>query len=197
MAYVIGIAGGSAGGKSTFSEKLRDRLTESGLRTVLISMDSFFKPEAERPFVLSPVGDRYHVDDNCPDTIDWDGYHAALTGAEEDGADVVICEGLLTLWDREYAEKFDLRLFVDCRADERIVRRLKRNMGWGLSFDEISEVYLDMVRFRHDAYVEPTKWNADLIVNGSGDTDKACEMCIGYIRRHFDGGVCPAGNDAR
>ena len=42
-------------------------------------------------------------------------------------------------------------------------------MNKGLSFDEISNVYLDLVRFRHDEFVENTKWKADLIVNGSKD----------------------------
>jgi len=39
-----------------------------------------------------------------------------------------------------------------------------------------------MVRFRHDQYVEPTKWCADLIVNGAGDTTMVCEMCVRTIR---------------
>ena len=56
-------------------------------------------------------------------------------------------------------------------------------MEWGLSFDKISSVYLDMVRFRHEQYVEPTKWTADIIVNGAGDTDKACEMIAEWTEK--------------
>lgn len=86
---------------------------------------------------------------------------------------MLIVEGLLTLWDCGLYEQLDLRLFVDCRADERIVRRLKRNMQWGYTFDEIADVYLDLVRTRHDMYVEPSRWKADLVINGSGCTDNA------------------------
>jgi uridine kinase len=50
--------------------------------------------------------------------------------------DVVIVGGLLVLWGEEICSRLDLKLFVDCRADERIVRRLRRNMGWGIWFDE-------------------------------------------------------------
>jgi uridine kinase len=55
-------------------------------------------------------------------------------------------------------------------------------MEWGLSFDEIADVYLDMVRYRHEEYVEPSKWRADIIVNGSSPTDASLEMLTGYIK---------------
>ena len=108
---------------------------------------------------------------------------ADLKAAAAGGSyDVVIIEGLLTLWAREVYDKLDLRLFVECRADERIVRRLRRNMARGLSFDEIADVYLDLVRYRHDAYVEPSKWRADLILNGSNPSGRALEILVVCIR---------------
>ena len=76
----------------------------------------------------------------------------------------------------------DLKLFVECRADERIVRRLRRNMSWGLSYDEVANVYLDLVRYRHDEYVEPSKWKADFLLNGSNDTGVALRMISQHIR---------------
>ena len=104
---------------------------------------------------------------------------------------MVIIEGLLTLWDQEIAEQLDLRLFVDCRPDERIVRRLRRNMGWGLAFDEIANVYLDLVRYRHDEYVEPSKWHADLIINGSAPSETALRLIADSVRT----AVCKKEND--
>jgi uridine kinase len=95
--------------------------------------------------------------------------------------DVVIVEGLLTLWDDNICELLDLKLFVDCKSDERIVRRIKRNIQWGQTFDQITEVYLDMVRFRHEEYVEPSKWRADIIINGS----KFSDITIAIIREHI------------
>lgn len=66
------------------------------------------------------------------------------------------------------------------RADS--VRRLRRNMQWGCSFDEIADVYLDLVRTRHDEFVEPSRWRADLVVNGNGCTDGALAVLTAYIR---------------
>ncbi|MDU1854718.1 MAG: uridine kinase, partial [Clostridium baratii] len=102
--------------------------------------------------------------------------------ALDNNFDVIILEGLLTLWDEEIYSLLDLKLFVDCKADERIVRRLKRNMEWGLTFDDISNVYLDMVRYRHDEYVEPTKWKADLILNGSTISKVSIEAITSLVR---------------
>ena len=184
MKKIIGIAGGTASGKSTFTDKLAEKLTADGLSVRTIHMDRFFRPEEDRPHVASHISGKVYVDDNCPDTVDLDAFHAEFDAAAADGkTDVVIAEGLLILWDETIKNRLDLRVFVDCAADERIVRRLRRNMEWGLSFDKISSVYLDMVRFRHEQYVEPTKWTADIIVNGAGDTDKACEMIAGWAER--------------
>lgn len=182
--FIVGIAGGSASGKTTFCNSLEASL--SGLRVTVIHMDSYFKPEGDRPYSQAPVTGRMYVDDNHPFTMDLPGLNRDLIRmAESDQYDVILVEGLLTLWDQEIYSKLDLKLFVECRADERIVRRLKRNMQWGLSFDQVADVYLDLVRYRHDEYVEPSKWRADFILNGSKSSDMALQIISGYIRKCF------------
>ncbi len=177
---VIGIAGGSASGKSTFSNKLVDTLTN--YRVKVFHMDEYFRPAEQRPFSEAPVTQKFYVDDNHPNTMDLEQLYNDLVQAMGSAMfDVIIVEGLLTLWHKAIYDKLDLKLFVDCQADERIVRRLRRNMSWGLSFDDISEVYLDLVRYRHNEYVEPTKWKADLIINGSSPSEKALQIVSGYI----------------
>ena len=179
--FLIGIAGGSASGKSTFSENLRKSLTD--MKVVILHMDSYFKAEKERPVDIAPITRKEYMDDNHPLTVDLSKLKQDMECIIKEGTcQVLIVEGLLTLWDEEIYEQLDLKLFVDCQPDERIVRRLKRNMKWGRSFDEIADVYLDMVRYRHDEYVEPTKWRADLILNGSNPSPKVLEMIVAYIQ---------------
>jgi uridine kinase len=55
-------------------------------------------------------------------------------------------------------------------------------MTWGFTFDEISKVYLDLIRYRHDEYVEPTKWKADLIINGSNPSNQAVSAIVDLIK---------------
>lgn len=186
---VIGIAGGSASGKSTFSKKLADTLT--GYQVKELHMDEYFRPAEQRPYSEAPISQKFYVDDNHPQTMNLEQLNQDLIQAIDSNVfDIIIVEGLLTLWDKEIYNKLDLKLFVDCQADERIVRRLRRNMGWGISFDDISEVYLDLVRYRHNEYVEPTKWKADLIINGSSPSEKALHIVSGYIQMTLDGKKC-------
>lgn len=179
--FVIGIAGGSAGGKSTFSKNLKNALCD--LEILELSMDSYFRSEEERPTAEAPITGKIYRDDNHPTSFDLAKLKQDLEEAvKNNGFQVIIIEGLLTLWDKEIYEQLDLKLFVDCREDERIVRRLKRNMKWGLTFDEIADFYLDMVRYRHDEYVEPTKWRADFIINGSNPSETALRIIADHIR---------------
>jgi uridine kinase len=181
---VIGIAGESAGGKSTFSDYLEKSLDK--LKVKVMRMDNYFKSDEDRPRPKAMITKKVYLDDNHPESMDLpklaDDLRAAANGKEHD---VIIVEGLLTLYDDDICTMLDLKLYVECRPDERIVRRLKRNMQWGLSFDEISGVYLDMVRYRHDEYVEPSKWRADFILNGSNFSDKALLIISEYIKREF------------
>ena len=179
--FVIGIAGDSASGKSTFTERLIKELGD--LKVETIHMDSFFKKREERPYVKSHLNGKYYVDDNCPDTIYFDEYRKRFNELRESGADVLITEGLLTLWDEETRDKIDMKIFVDCRSDERLIRRINRNVKYGQKYEDITDVFINMVRFRHDQYVEPTKWTADLIVNGSQNTDMVLEMVVEKVKR--------------
>jgi len=179
--FIIGIAGGSASGKSTFSKNLREVF--AGMKVTELHMDSYFKPAGERPVAKAPITGKEYMDDNHPLTMDLPKLKQDMTNIIQEGScQILIIEGLLTLWDDEIYEQLDLKLFVDCRPDERIVRRLKRNMTWGLTFDEIANVYLDMVRYRHDEYVEPTKWRADFILNGSNPSPKVLDMIVTYVK---------------
>lgn len=181
-AYLIGIAGGTASGKTTFCGRLEQGLLSSGRRVKVLHLDDYFKPEAQRPQSRAPITGTLYVDDNHPETMELARFRAETFAAcAQQEWDVVIAEGLLTLWDDQLYEKLDFSLYVDCRADERVVRRLRRNMEWGLSFDQVAGVYLDLVRYRHDEFVEPTKWRADLILNGSRMTENAVEAVIALV----------------
>jgi len=181
--YIIGIAGGSASGKSTFTEQLITVL--DGFALLVIHMDSYFKPSDQRPYSTAPVTGKQYIDDNHPLTMDLTQLAVDLDNAiSQEQYKVIIVEGLLTLWDDNICEKLNMKLFVDCRADERIVRRIKRNMEWGLTFDQISDVYLDLVRYRHDEYVETSKWRADIILNGSNPSGMILAMILCYLENH-------------
>jgi len=174
--YVVGIAGGSASGKSTFAAALQEAL--EGLDVQLMGMDRYFRED--KPVHAGPLNGREWPDYNQPASFHLDRLVADLDGLQ---ADVALVEGLMTLCVDEIRSRCDLKLFVDASADERITRRLKRNMAErGLSFDEIADYYLDSVRFRHNEFVEPSRWHADLVINGTLLPQVAVEAIANHIK---------------
>ena len=181
-AYVIGIAGGSASGKSTLAKRLESALSANTVK--VFAMDSYYKPEDELPLVKTANGREYR-DYNCPESFRLDELKNDL--AEADGGhDIIIVEGLLTLWDDDICERCDLRVYVDCPADVRIIRRIKRNLSWGFSLDEIIDVYLDLVRYRHEEYVESTKEKAGVVIDTSNGLEGNMIRIIHFIYHNKD-----------
>lgn len=177
---IVGIAGGTASGKSTFSDRLERELAD--LRMKVFHMDSYFKEKERRPYIAAPVTGVVYEDHNHPDTVDLVKLEADVERARGEDLDLVIVEGHLVLYWKPLRDKLDCKLYIDCQADERVIRRIRRNSAWGQSFDTVTQVYLDAVRYRHDEFVEPSKWQADLILNGSKMPDNGIEAITAWIR---------------
>ena len=179
---VIGIAGGTASGKTTLALRLAQSL--EALRVEVFSMDRYFRPV--KPKMVAPYTGIIYDDYNSPEAFDLaqlvrDLDHRLVA---EDRPQIIIVEGLMTLQDDNIRSRLDLRIFVDVQSDERIVRRLKRNMARGMDFDEIAAFFLDAVRYRHQEFVEPSRWHADLILNGSQISPKGIELILEWARNH-------------
>ncbi len=178
MPYIVGIAGGTCSGKSTAAERLAERL--DGLKVTVLHMDAYFR----RPFIntVAPVTRKVYVEHNHPDALELDRMYSDFDAACGSDADVVIIEGLFALYLDKIRDRLDLKVFVDLRSDERIVRRIKRFMSFGQTMDEVTDRYLDTVRYRHDELIEPTRWHADLVLNGTLDDTKGVDVLEAAVR---------------
>jgi uridine kinase len=182
---VVGIAGGTASGKSTLARRLAGELVE--LKTQLIGMDTYFR--AVKPQMDGPITGEVFEDHNHPLSFDLDQLVVDLDAAVAAGeADIIIVEGLMTLAHAPLRQRLDLRVFVDTPADERIVRRLKRDMARGREYDWIANFYLESVRFRHAEFVEPSRWYADLVINGSHPSETGLAVLLEWMRSHSAAG---------
>ena len=183
-ALTIGISGGSGSGKSAVSEELRERLNPR--RVKVINQDQYFLPTERLPRHTSRDGGRSWPDHNHPDSFDFQSLRTEVRAAQESGVEVVIVEGILVLHDPELRELMDLKVFVAADADERIVRRIRRNVARGYPLDEVTVFYLDSVRYRHEEFCEPTRAYADLVIPGGGDdrveTEKALDEVCARVR---------------
>ncbi len=176
---VLGIAGGSGSGKSTFAAALVERLQP--LKTAVISTDGFFKRPL--PTMVSPVSGKTYDDWNSPDAIDIDRLMASVDGLISGDADVVIIEGLSVFCFDALLRLMHLKVFIDLPSDERMYRRIKRNMQmWGISMEEVADYYLEAAKFAEEQHFLPTRVKADIIVNGYADYDKPLALIAAWVK---------------
>ena len=99
---------------------------------------------------------------------------------------VIIVEGILIFADAELADEMDIKIFVDTDADERILRRIVRDVRErGRTLESVVNQYLTTVKPMHEQYVEPSKRRADIIMLQGGHNLVALDMLIERIRSHI------------
>ena len=180
--YIIGIAGGSGSGKSTFAQRLLAEFPDS---ISLVSCDNYYKAHDDLP-----LEERRLLNYDAPDSLEFDLMVSHLEALRRGKAvdcpvydyalhtrskkverieprPIIIVDGILILSDPALRNTLDLRIYVEADADERILRRARRDMETrGRRMDDIMHQYLTTVKPMHEQYVEPSKKHADLILNG-------------------------------
>ena len=189
---IIGIAGGSGSGKTTVVRAIANQLKEN---VVVIPQDSYYKDLSH----ASEEEKRTHNFDH-PDSVDFDLLHEQLQELKEGKtveqpiysyltcgrskdetltvkpADIIIVEGILIFTDAKLRNLMDIKIFVEADADERILRRVIRDINErGRDVEDVARQYLDTVKPMHYIYVEPTKRLADIVIN-SGMNDVAFDL---------------------
>ncbi len=200
---VVGIAGGTASGKTTVAKKIHRAL--SSCAVAFIDQDAYYKDLADLT-----LEERRELNFDHPDAFDTEllvSHLKALkerrgvqkpvydfvrsTRAEESipvaPGDVVLIEGILVLHIAPVREMLDIKIFVDAEDDVRIIRRLTRDIKErGRTFDHVVSQYLKFVRPMHMGFVEPSKRHADIIVPHGGNNETAIEMLVSAIRARLD-----------
>ena len=195
--YIIGIAGGSGSGKSTFARRLTEKFPDS---VSLVSCDNYYKAHDD-----IPLKERRLLNYDAPEALEFDLMVSHLRALKEgravdcpvydftlhnrsdkvvriDPRPVIIVDGILILSDPALRETFDLKIYVETDADERILRRARRDMEVrGRKIDDIMAQYLNTVKPMHETHVEPSKKHADLILNG-GMNPVALEVVESRVR---------------
>ncbi|MCL2396973.1 MAG: hypothetical protein FWC93_02805 [Defluviitaleaceae bacterium] len=177
--YIIGIAGCAQSGKSTFARKLEQALDGANIK--IFHIDDYHKPKDAQPRTTSSITGIEYIDFNQPLSFDLRRLRADLQAVNTDTVDVIIVEGTLILYDEVIISLLDLKLYVDARAEERAERYVGLYSQF-YGYDFIKNSYAELVTYRIDEYVEPTKWRADVIINGSNPTDKSVDMIVAMYR---------------
>lgn len=203
-AFVIGIAGGSASGKTHVARQIV-RSLGSVPTVVILSQDSFYKRHNAEEVALAHAN---RFDFDHPDAIDMPMFAACLADlkacrqtnipvysfAEHQrldetkylyGAAVIITEGIMALHHPDLRSLYDLKVFVQCDSDLMLARRIQRDVKErGRSVDGVIEQYLRYVKPAFDNFVLPTARHADIVVPGSNNS-VAIDLITTHIRRQM------------
>ena len=178
--YVVGISGTSGSGKSTFSNNLQECLSD--YKVIVIHMDEYYKEEFLRPKMKGIFDGKEYIDDNHPMALDLERCFMDIQETIKGGIDILIVEGIFSFYDTRIYDMLDLKIFVDCDADERFSGRLLRHLSFGQNMEEQARRYVQAVQPRQKEYVEPAKWKADMIWNGVSQSAIGMEMIVNWIR---------------
>ena len=191
---VIGIAGGTGSGKTTVTQKTLERLKVQD-NVVVIQHDSYYKDISEYPG-LTPDKINFDHPDSLETSllvrhikelkrekpVDQPLYnfttHSRMKECRHlEPKDIIIIEGILIFAEKELRDLMDIKIFVDTDADERLLRRIRRDiLERGRSIDSVMNQYVSTVKPMHLEFVEPSKHWADIIVPRGGDNLVAIDM---------------------
>lgn len=192
---IIGIAGGTGSGKTTVVHQIMNELPDAEVG--IISQDSYYKENKNLSF-----DERALINFDHPRAIDFEllvthlkelkaektiqqpVYCFVTHNRTEDTVTthprkVMIVEGILILANPELRDLFDVKIFVHADSDERLIRRMKRDVAErGRDMDEVLSRYQNTLKPMHQQFIEPTKAFADIII----PNDKYNTVAIDVVR---------------
>ena len=185
---IIGIAGGTASGKTTLAKKIKEEFKDD---VIILSHDFYYKS-----FSNFTKEEREKLNYDCPEAYETDllirdikaliagktiqrpiySYVERLREKETvtvNPTSIIIIEGLLVLENKELSDLMDIKIFVDTDADLRLIRLLERDTKErGTTVEYITAKYKSTLKPMHEKYIEPCKENADIVIHGDDYQDK-------------------------
>jgi uridine kinase len=198
---IIGIAGGTGSGKTTVVNKIVEALPEGSV--AVIPQDSYYNDQSNLPLEV-----RKQTNFDHPNAFDWALFSHQIEELKAGRAieqptysyitctrlsetvhvepkDVIIVEGIMSLYDKKLRDQMDLKIFVDAGADERLLRVIVRDMAErGHPLEMLVNKYRNVLKPMHDEFIEPTKQYADIIIPnswGSDHNEQAIQMLSKFI----------------
>ena len=196
---IIGIAGGTGSGKTTVVKQIVEQSPKG--QVVVITQDSYYNDTSDLTY-----DERVAINFDHPSSIDFDllKEHLMLLRSGKtiqqpvysfkehnrtgqtvaiEPKGVIIVEGILVLSQPEIRDLFDIKIYVHTDSDERLIRRLKRDIcERGRDLDEVLHRYQTTLKPMHEQFIEPSKEYADLII----PTNRYNTVAVDIIRTIID-----------
>lgn len=202
---VVGVAGGTASGKTALTANIVELLGAEAASVASITQDSFY-----RDLTVDEMARIEEINFDVPEAFDFGEIEAVLTALKRGDSSVrvptydfvanalrpraedvvltesprvVFFEGILALHSPRLRELMDLKIFVDADADVRLARRIRRDVAErGRDVDGVLRAYETFVKPAFDEYVMPTKRHADVVVPRGAESAVAIDLLVRGIR---------------
>ncbi|XP_059284745.1 uridine kinase-like protein 5 [Lycium ferocissimum] len=197
--FVIGVAGGTASGKTTVCDMIISQLQNQ--RVVLISQEAFYHPLTAQQ--LEKVHD-YNFDHpdafntelllSCMEKLkhgraihipnyDFKCHRSIEPARVVNPSDVIILDGILILHDPRVRDLMNMKIFVDSDSDVRLARRIRRDtVERNRNIQYVLDQYAKYVKPGFEDFIHPTKKHADVIIPRGADNDVAIDLIVEHIR---------------
>lgn len=198
---IVGIAGGTASGKTSVTKSILEELQKTHINSILLEQDSYYKKMDNLTY-----DERVKLNYDHPDLIDFDLLEKHILKLRDghsiekpiydfqiynrinetehiEPANLIIVEGILILAMEKIRNLFDAKIFVDTDDDERLLRRIERDLKErGRTFESIKNQYMATVKPMHLEFVEPSKRYADVIIPRGKDNKVGIKMVSSRLR---------------
>ena len=202
---IVGIAGGTASGKTSVTKSILEELQKTHINSILLEQDSYYKKMDNLTY-----DERVKLNYDHPDLIDFDLLEEHILKLRDghsiekpiydfqiynrinetehiEPANLIIVEGILILAMEKIRNLFDAKIFVDTDDDERLLRRIERDLKErGRTFESIKNQYMATVKPMHLEFVEPSKRYADVIIPRGKDNKVGINMVASRLRYLFN-----------
>lgn len=204
QAVIIGIAGGSASGKTSIAKQLYDYF-KGHHKVKILKQDDYYKDQShlsfeeraktnyDHPFAfdtdllvehLKKLKKKERIE---KPTYDYTLHTRSSVTEVIEKRDVIILEGIFVLAEPSIRELCDILVYVDTDSDIRFIRHLKRDIEErGRSLQSVCEQYLTTVRPMHEQFIEPSKKYAHIIIPEGGSNHVAVDLLTTKIKSIID-----------
>ncbi|XP_039158138.1 uridine kinase-like protein 5 isoform X2 [Eucalyptus grandis] len=196
--FVIGVAGGTASGKTTVCNMIISQMRHE--RVVLVNQDSFYHslsdeklqkvheynfdhPDAFNTELLLSCMEKLKLGQEVSiPSYDFKSHKSTEAACKVNPSDVIILEGILVLHDPRVRDLMNMKIFVDTDSDIRLARRIQRDtIERGRDIQGVLDQYDRFVKPSFDEFILPSKKFADIIIPRGGDNDVAIDLIVQHI----------------
>ena len=197
--YIVGITGGSASGKTYFLHQLLEAFSKE--EVCLISQDNYYRTQEFVP------KDQNNVENyDLPAAIDFELYAQHIEDLKNGKivehkeyvfnnpnivpktlvfkpAPIIVVEGIFVFHSQEVSRLLDLRVFIDAKEHVKIKRRIIRdNNERGYDLNDVLYRWENHVAPTYDKFIEPTKYEADIIINNNTHFEKGLAILTAFLK---------------